>query len=43
MDSQTGQVTQSFFAFDPIFTGDVYLPLINLNQEGSLNIHAGSG
>jgi VCBS repeat-containing protein len=43
MDPQTGEVTQSFFAFDPAFTGGVYITLSDVNHDGSLDIIAGAG
>jgi hypothetical protein len=43
MDSETGEVTQSFFAFDPEFAGGVYITLSDVNNDGSMDIIAGAG
>jgi VCBS repeat-containing protein len=43
MDPETGDVTQSFFAFDPAFAGGVYITLSDVNNDGSMDIIAGAG
>ena len=43
MDPQTGEVKQTFFAFDPAFAGGVYITLSDVNNDGSLDIIAGAG
>ncbi|MFN6049800.1 MAG: FG-GAP-like repeat-containing protein, partial [Planctomycetia bacterium] len=43
MDPQTGEITQSFFAFDPDFKGGVYVTLSDVNHDGVLDIIAGAG
>jgi len=43
MDAQTGAVEQTFFAFDPAFTGGSYITLSDVNQDGRLDIVAGAG
>jgi hypothetical protein len=43
MDPETGEVTQSFFAFDTSFTGGVYITLTDVNNDGSMDIIAGAG
>jgi hypothetical protein len=43
IDSQTGKVIESFFAFDPSFTGGVFIAVDDVNGDGILDIIAGAG
>ena len=43
LDSQTGKIMESFFAFDPTFTGGVYVAVQDTNSDGILDIIAGAG
>jgi hypothetical protein len=43
LDSETGEVIESFFAFDPAFTGGVFIAVRDFNGDGLLDIIAGAG
>jgi hypothetical protein len=43
LDSQTGQVIESFFAFDPAFTGGVNVAIYDVNNDGIMDIIAAAG
>jgi len=43
IDSQTGATIKSFFAFDPYFTGGVFIAARDVNGDGILDIIAGAG
>ncbi|NBR07871.1 MAG: VCBS repeat-containing protein, partial [Planctomycetes bacterium] len=43
LDSETGAVMESFFAFDPAFTGGVFITAQDFNGDGILDIIAGAG
>ena len=43
VNTQTGEVTKSFFAFDPAFSGGVSIGLADFNNDGVLDIVTGAG
>jgi hypothetical protein len=43
LNSQTGEVMQSFFAFDPAFRGGVNVAVYDANNDGILDIVAAAG
>jgi hypothetical protein len=43
LNSQTGQVMESFFAFDPAFTGGIFVAVQDTNGDGILDIIASAG
>jgi len=43
LNSQTGEVLESFFAFAPSFTGGVFIAVQDFNGDGILDIIAGAG
>ena len=43
LNSQTGEVMESFFAFDPSFTGGVFVAVQDTNGDGILDIIASAG
>ena len=43
LDSQTGQQIASFFAYDPQFTGGVFVSARDVNNDGILDIITGAG
>jgi hypothetical protein len=43
LNSQTGEVMESFFAFAPSFTGGVFIAVQDVNGDGILDIIAGAG
>lgn len=43
LDSQTGAVMESFFAFDKAFTGGIFVAVQDVNSDGILDIIAGAG
>jgi virginiamycin B lyase len=43
INSQTGEVTKSFFAYDPSFSGGVTITLADFNNDGVLDLVTGAG
>ena len=43
VNTQTGEVTKSFFAYDPAFSGGVTIALADFNNDGVLDIVTGAG
>ena len=43
LDSQTGVILESFFAFDPAFTGGVFVAVQDVNNDGILDIIVSAG
>ena len=43
VNTQTGEVTKSFFAYDPSFSGGVTIALADFNNDGVLDIVTGAG
>jgi len=43
VNTQTGEVTKSFFAYDPAFSGGVSIALADFNNDGVLDIVTGAG
>jgi len=43
VNTQTGAVTKSFFAFDPAFSGGVTIALADFNNDGVLDLVTGAG
>ena len=43
VNSNTGQVMDSFFAYSPTFTGGVFLTVRDVNHDGNLDIVTGAG
>ena len=43
IDSKTGQVIKAFFAFDPAFTGGVFIAVQDVNGDGILDIIVAAG
>ena len=43
LDSQTGKVMEAFWAFDPAFTGGVFVAVQDTNGDGILDIIASAG
>lgn len=43
VNTQTGEVTKSFFAYDPSFSGGVSIALADYNNDGVLDLVTGAG
>ncbi|NBR05514.1 MAG: VCBS repeat-containing protein [Planctomycetes bacterium] len=43
LNSQTGAIMEAFFAFDPAFTGGVFVAVNDVNNDGILDIIAAAG
>jgi len=43
LNSATGEILESFFAFDPTFTGGVFVAVKDFNSDGVFDIIAGAG
>jgi hypothetical protein len=43
MDSETGMVLQTFFAFDPAFKGGIFVAVADFNIDGTMDIVVGAG
>jgi hypothetical protein len=43
MDSETGTVLQTFFAFDPVFRGGIIVTVADVNLDGIMDIIVGAG
>jgi len=43
MDSETGTVLQTFFAFDPAFKGGIFVAIADFNSDGIMDIVVGAG
>jgi hypothetical protein len=43
MDSETGTVLQTFFAFDPAFNGGIFVTIADFNSDGIMDIVVGAG
>jgi len=43
MDSETGMVLQTFFAFDPAFRGGIFVTVADVNLDGIMDIIVGAG
>lgn len=43
VNTQTGEVTKSFFAYDPSFSGGVSIALADFNNDGVLDLVTGAG
>lgn len=43
VNTQTGEVTKSFFAYDPSFSGGVTIALADFNNDGVLDLVTGAG
>jgi len=43
VNTQTGEVTKSFFAYDPSFSGGVTIALADYNNDGVLDLVTGAG
>ena len=43
LNSQTGEVMETFFAFDPAFTGGVFVAVQDVNNDGILDVIASAG